>query len=194
MTSTFRLLTRQCCLADSPDRLAIDAGAGTRVGSQRQNNEDSYSVNAEEHIFVVADGIGGASAGEKASRMAADLLPRRLSPIASASDVSEEEVIEIIRAAFDETNAAILRAGRHYHQFHRMGTTGVMALIIDSRLYVASIGDSRAYLVRCGRVEQLTVDHTMAQALVEAAVISRNEALRHRWRNVLSKYLGHAQA
>jgi protein phosphatase len=75
-----------------------------------------------------------------------------------------------------------------------MGTTAVMALVNSPRLYLASIGDSRAYLVRGGRIEQLTVDHTMAQALVDAGTISRTEALRHQWRNVLTKHLGSEEA
>jgi protein phosphatase len=122
--------------------------------------------------------------------MAVDLLPRCLSSVATEAASSEEEVFALIREAFTDTNSAILRAARQTIQFRKMGTTAVLALVIGPRLYVASIGDSRAYLVRGGRIEQLTVDHTMAQALLEAGAIPRKEALRHQWRNVLSKFLG----
>jgi protein phosphatase len=190
MRPTFQLLAKQCCIVQVPPRIAIDAGAGTRVGSHRTNNEDGHYVDSEGHIAVVADGIGGALAGERASQMAVNLLPRGVSSGATGNESSEEAVFDAIGEAFAEANAEIIRVARQNIQFHRMGTTAVMALVIGPRLHVASIGDSRAYLVRGTRIEQLTTDHTIAQALVEAGTITREEALRHQWRNVLSKYLG----
>ena len=71
-----KLLAKQFCIAEVPPRLAIEPGACTQVGSHRANNEDGHYVDSEGHAFLVADGIGGALAGERASQMAVDLLPR----------------------------------------------------------------------------------------------------------------------
>src|SRR5262249_1207054 len=108
MRPALRLLARQYCMADVPTRIEIDAGASTRVGSRRMHNEDSHYIDSNGHIFVVADGIGGSSAGEKASRMAVTFLQRRVRSALSLAEGSEEEVLEVIRAAVAETNAAIL--------------------------------------------------------------------------------------
>jgi protein phosphatase len=187
-----KLMARQCCIAETPARITVNAGACTRVGSSRQNNEDAHYVDSEGHVFVVADGIGGATAGEVASQLAVSLIPQIVCTIGPEPDVSEDEIVvfERIRAAFAETNAAIRRVARQNIELPKIGTTAVTAFILGPRLYLASIGDSRAYLIRTGQIQQLTVDHTMAQALVEIGVISAKAALRHQWRNVLSKFLG----
>jgi protein phosphatase len=81
------------------------------------NNEDGHYVDGQGRVFVVADGIGGASAGERASQMVVDLLPRHISYVVSGIEPSEDEVSAAIRAAFAETNAAILRAARQNIEF-----------------------------------------------------------------------------
>jgi protein phosphatase len=181
-------------MAEIPVRIAIGAGVSTRVGSRRANNEDAHYLDPEGRVFVVADGIGGAAAGERASQMAVDLLAHDVGAVATQVGDSEEEVFDVIRTAFADTSRAIRRAARQNIQYHRMGTTAVMAFVTGPRLFIASVGDSRAYLVRANQMQQLTVDHTVAQALVEAGTMSRNEALKHPWRNVLCKFLGSEQA
>src|SRR5262245_52643803 len=176
--------------AVEPSPIAIRAGACTRKGSARRNNEDGNFIDTDGHIFLVADGVGGSSAGEKASRMAVDLLPRLLANIAEDIEMSDEEVFEALRAAFAETNAEIVAEGHDNTRLHKMGTTAVLGLVHVNRLFVASVGDSRAYLIRRNRLQQLTRDHTMAQALVDAGTISAEEASQHKWRNILSKSLG----
>jgi protein phosphatase len=188
-----RLLTTQCFLDDFERRFAIDAGARTRVGNRRSNNEDAYFVDPDERVFVIADGIGGASAGEMASQTAVDLLPRYVSSIIAQPRASEDQVTEALAAAFAKTSATILKIAQRTPHLHRMGTTAVMAVVVGPRVFVASIGDSRAYLIRAGQIEQLTVDHTAAQALVQAGVISREAAVHHQWRNVLCKFLGNGE-
>jgi protein phosphatase len=162
-----------------------------RVGSRseqgaRPKNEDRCVVDLATRVFLVADGMGGQERGEMASGMAADIIPRvvgrRLAVHGSAN--------EAVREALAEANAAIIDAGRHQPIGRRMGTTAVLALHHDHTCYVAGIGDSRAYLVRGDRVELLTMDHSVAQALVLSGALTPEEARHSPYQHVLHKFLG----
>src|SRR5207237_4044915 len=95
--------------------------------------------------------------------------------------------------ALTEANQAIIDAGRSEPAGRRMGTTAVVAVQRANQVYVACLGDSRAYLVRGDQVEQLTVDHSVAQALVASGVLSAEEARNSPWQHVLHKFLGCAE-
>jgi len=135
--------------------------------------------------------MGGQAAGEIASKQAIEIIPRELKKNLSPS-CDSEDTKQTIRRAIVQANAVIIDMAALDRDLTNMGTTIVVALWRkgSSTLYVASVGDSRAYLVRGGKIEQLTVDHSIAQALVEAKTISAAEARVHRYRNVLWKYLG----
>jgi len=141
-------------------------------------------------VCIVADGMGGQAAGEIASKRAVEVVPRelrkQLQPAAGAPEASD-----IVRKAVVQANEEILAMGALDRDYKNMGTTIVMALWRKGpELYISSLGDSRAYLIRGGTIEQLTTDHSLAQALVENKTISPAEAKEHRFRNVLWKYLG----
>jgi serine/threonine protein phosphatase PrpC len=155
----------------------------------RSNNEDSFLADPENQLFVVADGMGGQEFGERASGMAVEILPRAL----SARLASCGEPGEAVAAALEEANQAIIDAGREQTEGRRMGTTAVLAVQQADRVYVAGLGDSRAYLVRGDRVEQLTHDHTVAEALVRSGTITPEQGLVSPWRHVLYKFLGCAE-
>ncbi len=152
----------------------------------RPNNEDCCLVGLDGRLFLVADGMGGQERGEVASGMAADIIPRvlhdRLAANAPAEDALEQ--------ALHEANAAICEAGKEQPEGRRMGTTAVLALHTGGRVYVTSLGDSRAYLIRDDRVEQLTVDHSVAQALVACGALTPEEARLSPYQHVLHKFLG----
>jgi serine/threonine protein phosphatase PrpC len=156
----------------------------------RSNNEDSFLADPENQLFVVADGMGGQECGERASGMAVEILPRALS--ARLADCAEP-VEAVVAAALEEANQAIIDAGREQTEGRRMGTTAVLALQQADRVYVAGLGDSRAYLIRGDRVEQLTHDHTVAEALVRSGTITPEQGLVSPWRHVLYKFLGCAE-
>jgi serine/threonine protein phosphatase PrpC len=173
--------------------LALNIGKCTLLGNYRENNEDAIDVKQypDLTICLVADGMGGQAAGEIASKQAVDIIPRELKKnLGTTSD--QEEAKQIIRRSIVEANAVIMDMAELDRDLANMGTTVVAALWRkgSSTLYIASVGDSRAYLIRGGKIEQLTVDHSIAQALVEAKTISAAEARVHRYRNVLWKYLG----
>jgi len=173
--------------------LALNIGKCTLLGNYRENNEDAIDVKQfpELTACLVADGMGGQAAGEIASKQAIEIIPRELKKNLSPSS-DTEDTKQTVRRAIVQANAVIIDMAALDRDLTNMGTTIVVALWRkgSSTLYVASVGDSRAYLVRGGKIEQLTVDHSIAQALVEAKTISAAEARVHRYRNVLWKYLG----
>jgi serine/threonine protein phosphatase PrpC len=173
--------------------LALNIGKCTLLGNYRENNEDAIDVKQYPDLTVclVADGMGGQAAGEIASKQAIEIIPRELKKNLGAT-TDQDHAKQVIRRSIVEANAVIMDMAELDRDLANMGTTVVTALWRkgSSTLYIASVGDSRAYLVRNDKIEQLTVDHSIAQALVEAKTISAAEARVHRYRNVLWKYLG----
>ena len=173
--------------------LALNFGKCTLLGNYRENNEDSIDTKLfpDLAICIVADGMGGQAAGEIASKQAIEVVPREvrknLTPTADA-DSSKA----VIRKAVIQANAVIMEMAALDRDLANMGTTVVTAVWRKGtdELFITNLGDSRAYLIRGGNIEQLTTDHSIAQALVEAKTISAAEARNHRYRNVLWKYLG----
>ncbi len=165
-----------------------------RVGSRsaqgmRSNNEDNLVVDVRQQLFVVADGMGGQDRGEVASAMAVDLIPR----IVHARLENHESADRALLHAMLDTNKAIVDSGRSQPEGRRMGTTAVVALFHDGQVYISSLGDSRAYLVRGYDVKQLTVDHSVAQALVASGALTVEEARFSPYQHVLHKFLGCAE-
>lgn len=174
--------------------LALNIGKCTLLGNYRENNEDSIEVKQfpELTVCIVADGMGGQAAGEIASKKAIDVVPRELKKHLVSSVTQEDQVKAIMRKAIVQANEEIMTMGALDRDLRNMGTTIVMAVWRkgSGKMYIAGVGDSRGYLIRANGIKQLTVDHSLAQALVEAKTISAEEAREHRFRNVLWKYLG----
>ncbi|HZT83296.1 MAG TPA: protein phosphatase 2C domain-containing protein [Gemmataceae bacterium] len=173
--------------------LSLNIGKCSLIGNYRENNEDAVDAKVFPDLTVclVADGMGGQAAGEVASRRAIEIIPRELRKHLVGA-LGHEETKTVIRRAIVQANEEILTMASLDRDLKNMGTTVVLALWRrgSAILYVAGLGDSRAYLIRGKRIEQLTVDHSIAQALVEAKTISATEARTHKYRNVLWKYLG----
>ena len=144
-------------------------------------------------LFMVADGMGGQLAGEKASEMAVEIVPDELRKRLSDDD-DEKALKRAIRDAVAEANKEILAQSHLVTEFDKMGTTIVLALFRGDRAFIAGLGDSRAYRLRDGRLERLTTDHSLADALVGAGTIRAEEAENHKFRHVLYLYLGCKEA
>ena len=140
--------------------------------------------------FIVADGMGGQLAGEQASRIAVEVIPKELAQHLGAA----ENDVEVIRAAIAAANREIIAQSHVVPECSNMGTTVVMALFRPGRVSIAGIGDSRAYRLRDGRIERLTRDHDLASALISAGTIRPEEAEKHQFRHVLYLYLGSPEA
>jgi len=172
--------------------LKLSIGKCTLLGNYRENNEDSIEVKhfPDLDVCIVADGMGGQAAGEVASKRAIEVIPRELRKgLAGVNGADGTKTI--IRRSIVSANEEIIHMSNLDREMKNMGTTVVAAVWRKAdELFIAGVGDSRAYMVRKGAIEQLTVDHSLAQALVEAKTISPAEAKEHRFRNVLWKYLG----
>src|SRR5207244_418518 len=127
--------------------------------------------------------------GEQASGLAAEIIPRVVQDQLAAN----QDATAAVQRALTEANQAIIHAGQNQPVGRRMGTTAVLAVQKANRMYVAGLGDSRAYLIRGDHVDQLTVDHSVAQALVTSGVLSPEEAKTSPWQHVLHKFLGCAE-
>jgi protein phosphatase len=169
-------------------KLVVRVG-GCSAQGLRPNNEDRFVADAQHDLFLVADGMGGQEQGERASGLAVEIIPRAFEDyLASHGDTSNA-----VMQALDEANRAIIHAGQHQAVGRRMGTTAVLAVRRAGQVYIAGLGDSRAYLVRDGYVEQLTVDHTVAEALTRGGNLTPAQARTSPWRHVLYKFLGCAE-
>jgi protein phosphatase len=166
----------------------IHVGSSSAQG-QRTNNEDRCVADQERHVFLVADGMGGQDAGERASGLAAEIIPRAVRDRLTA----QVDAGQAVQQALEEAHQAIMKEGQHQQSSRRMGTTAVVAVQEKDQVYVAGVGDSPAYLVRGDRIEQLTVDHTVADALARNGTITAEQARSSPWRNVLYKFLGCAE-
>ncbi len=174
-----------------PDR---DPG-GSRGGDGEHRRAYEYRVEADEvYTFLVADGMGGQLAGEKASQMAVDLVPKELARRINPGEEDDKVIQRAIRDAIAAANQEILGLSHIQTEFSNMGTTVVLILFRNNRAYVAGIGDSRAYRIRDGRIEQLTKDHSLADALLEAGTISADELPNHKFKHILYLYLGSKDA
>ncbi len=170
--------------------VAVRWGAVSITGDYRENNEDRCLVDSSGRFFLVADGMGGQCAGEKASEMAIELISRKLEQLVDFTRDENGQVTAAIDQAVSHANVEIMALSELDPDFHNMGTTIAMLVKAGDRYYAAGIGDSRIYLYRGGRLQKLTKDHSLTDALLEAGTITEEEAARHRYRNVLYRYLG----
>lgn len=202
-----------------PGALRLWVGVVSTVGNYREHNEDNYYVPGRKPVrpeistcegtmeidgsallessnpFIVADGMGGQQAGEEASRMAIEIIPRGIAKRLPPDENDSKRVQAAIREAVAEANQEILGSSGAVTEFSNMGTTVVLALFRnDRRVYIAGIGDSRCYRLRRGQLEQMTEDHSLADALVKAGTITKDELTNHKFKNVLYLYLGSKDA
>jgi protein phosphatase len=159
---------------------AADTIWKTDTGRQRRENEDSALAQAP--VFVVADGMGGAQAGEVASQIAIEAFARELPSTGTAEQRLVTRVQEANRQIFDVSRAERERAG--------MGTTLTAAYLADSNLTIAHVGDSRAYLFRDGSLKRLTQDHSLVDELVRRGKLTEEQAAEHPQRSIITRALG----
>jgi protein phosphatase len=170
--------------------LAVRWAAVSITGDYRENNEDRCLADSAGRYFLVADGMGGQCAGEKASEMAVELISKRLESLVDFDRSDPERIAAAIDSAVGHANGEIMALSELDSEFHNMGTTIALLVKGGDKFYVAGIGDSRVYLLRAGQMQKLTKDHSLTDALLEAGTITEEEAARHRYRNVLYRYLG----
>lgn len=167
--------------------------AKSHIGLVRQMNQDSFSIQTDLspwRLLVVADGMGGASAGEVASRMAAETVSRVISEMGIDSTSDPESVL---REAIQIANEQIWETANEKKEYVGMGTTLVATLYNDEQVVFANVGDSRGYIYQSGRLEQVTRDHSLVAELVRRGQLTEEEALRHPQRSIVTRSLGTAK-
>jgi protein phosphatase len=182
----------------------------TDVGRTRDHNEDTFLVadltrrvaslhpEVREHevgprgsLFMVADGMGGAAAGEVASRMAADLVFGHMTTVwPEDPEISENRFAYRMKEAVELANNRIHAHAKEHPEVRGMGTTATVAGVFGTKLYLAQVGDSRGYLVRSGVATQITKDQSLMQRLVEAGELTEEEAEQSERRNIILQALG----
>lgn len=173
--------------------LKISANGITDVGLYREINEDSFLISGFEGgeplgFALLADGMGGHNAGEVASSTAVNTVKQELEK--TLSEKEHDKIIYNILSSIDYANTKVYELSIHDINKAGMGSTFVAAYILDDKLYVANIGDSRAYLITNGETIQITVDHSVVQELVEKGTISPEEAAVHPDKNIITRALG----
>src|SRR5919199_6207999 len=182
----------------------------TDLGRTREHNEDSFlvadlstgnaslqpevrnhEIGSRGSLFMVADGMGGAAAGELASAMATDLIYSHMSTVWAADpSPTPARFAYRMREAVELANEKLYTYAREHPEVRGMGTTVTAAGVVGSDLYVTQIGDSRGYLVRNGEAIQLTKDQSLMQRLVDAGELTEEEAEQSERRNIILQALG----
>ena len=162
------------------------------TGRARTNNEDSVSLDEGSSLAVLADGMGGYNAGEVASHMATTFVRTELGRWlreagAGATDIEVRRAMDI---CVDNANRAIFNAANSNPQYAGMGTTLVVAVFRDTRLLVGHVGDSRAYRLRGGRLQQITRDHSLLQEQIDAGLITPEQAAFSANKNLVTRAVG----
>jgi serine/threonine protein phosphatase PrpC len=211
-----------------PPRVSVEVGAESDVGKVRTQNEDHYLVaklaksmricrtslpedwstrfaDEEGHLMVVADGMGGAVGGERASRLAVETIEGFVlnvihwflhlggPPAPGAEETIEGNEVPIVRElrkAFERADATVIARAQAEPRLQGMGTTLTMAYSVGTEMFLVHAGDSRAYLYRDGELRQITDDHTLVEMLVGEGVITREAARTHARRNVVTNVVG----
>jgi len=155
----------------------------TNVGKVRKNNEDSLLV-TDPNIFVAADGMGGAAAGEVASKILVDTVKNFLANVPEPLDE------KVLSKSILKSNAAILREAEENSNLRGMGTTATILHIYKDQAYFAHVGDSRLYRLKNSALEQMTLDHSYVESLVRKGELTPAQAKVHPMKNILTQAVG----
>ena len=163
------------------------AAAVTDRGRKRPSNEDAFGFSVEAGVYVVCDGMGGAAAGEIASSLAVDEILRLLKERKPENESPLPGAAEI---AVTAANEAIFSRAQRNHRLNGMGTTLVVMATQDQHVWILNIGDSRCYLMHKGKLQQLTLDHSLVEEQVRLGRMTPREALHSPLKNVITRALG----
>jgi PPM family protein phosphatase len=180
-----------------PVRLKAASAGLTDVGRKRDHNEDSFLIDDELQLYVVADGMGGHAGGGTASRIAVETIDKRMRDLhasdlalAEGENLQESAIPETIRSAVEQACLAIFAKAQEDPELAGMGTTVISLLIADAHAFFAHVGDSRAYLVRGELIQQISEDHSLVNEQIKAGMITPEEARHSRYRNIITRSVG----
>ncbi|MBR6253765.1 MAG: Stp1/IreP family PP2C-type Ser/Thr phosphatase [Clostridia bacterium] len=163
------------------------------IGLKREKNEDYIIIPNENEaikLFILADGMGGANAGEEASKIAAKTVKDYIKNNFIKIERNKVELEGLVRKAIVEANKKVFSLSREVDKYKGMGTTLIVVLIYRGRMYIGHVGDSRVYRIRQNVFRQITKDHSYVQTLVKEGSITLEEAKVHPQKNILIKAIG----
>jgi protein phosphatase len=154
----------------------------------RETNQDYFYADEENHLYIVADGMGGHNAGDLASRLSVKTIVTHFDPqfLTQNIEIYKQHLLDLVRQA----NETVYKTSLENPDFSGMGTTLVMVAIHGKQGVILNVGDSRVYHIRKGVIEQITTDHTLVQALYENGDISLEETYNHPQKNVITRAVG----
>jgi protein phosphatase len=176
----------------------VSAGL-TDVGRKRNHNEDSFLVDDEIQLYVVADGMGGHAGGGTASRIAVETIDKELrqvraikegNPFLTSTSLQDSPLPEVIRNAVEQACLSIFNTAQEDPRLAGMGTTVISLLVKDQYAFFAHVGDSRAYLVRGDLIQQISEDHSLVNEQIKAGMITPEEAKHSRYKNIITRSVG----
>jgi serine/threonine protein phosphatase PrpC len=178
--------------------LKVVAAGLTDVGRKRDHNEDSFLIDEDLKLFVVADGMGGHAGGGTASRIAVETIDTELRQVRSSqgsvleapTPLQDSPVPEAIRAAVERACMAIYSKAQEDDRLKGMGTTVISLLMKDEQAFFAHVGDSRAYLVRGDLIQQISEDHSLVNEQIKAGMITPEEAKHSKYKNIITRSVG----
>ncbi|MBR4733101.1 MAG: Stp1/IreP family PP2C-type Ser/Thr phosphatase [Lachnospiraceae bacterium] len=161
----------------------------TDVGRKRQLNEDYVCARTEEvgnlsNFFIVADGMGGHKAGDRASKETVEMMLEKI------STVKETDPKVILQEALNVANRKVFLDASASEDLEGMGTTVVAATILDGKLLAMNVGDSRLYLISDGEIRQITMDHSLVEEMVRKGILAKEKARNHPKKNIITRAVG----
>ncbi|MBI5496295.1 MAG: Stp1/IreP family PP2C-type Ser/Thr phosphatase [Deltaproteobacteria bacterium] len=178
--------------------MRILAWGSTDVGMKRDHNEDSFLIREDLGLCVVADGMGGHAGGEMASSIAVKTIEEGVTgnlevlaqPIDDGLPVEKNPVARLISDCVRKACGAIYKKAQERRELQGMGTTTIAVLFHGKHAFVAHVGDSRAYLMRDGRILQLSEDHSLVNEQLRAGLITETQARQSRFKNIITRSVG----
>jgi serine/threonine protein phosphatase PrpC len=177
--------------------MRLIAHGGTHPGQVRDHNEDAMLLDVRNNVYVVADGMGGANAGEVASRMVVEEIARQARSLSrSLSEQSEDPVrgrrwaLHYLPQVIEQANRLVYEEARRDRGRRGMGCTVVMLMPVGDEAYICHVGDSRVYLLRDGELFQVTEDHSLVTRLLRDGQITPEEAANHPRKNLITRCVG----
>jgi protein phosphatase len=176
--------------------LKLQAQGKTDIGRVRSVNQDSFAVDEQHRIYIVADGMGGHAGGEIASKLCIECIRQYVQTNSTFfQDKSDRihpdgKITETLSSGINFASMKIYERALEEPALKGMGTTATALSFADNYAYCAHVGDSRLYLFRCGFIYQLTSDHSLVNEQIQAGILSREEAKYHHLRNVITRSVG----
>lgn len=171
----------------------MEAFAKTDIGKARDMNQDYYYIspeNSQINLYILADGMGGYKGGEVASKLATISAKNYIESNFENTIKEKEEILKLIKNSMEYANMVVYEKSKEDKELEGMGTTLEVCLIYNNKVYIGHVGDSRIYRIRKDIFRKITNDHSYVQKLVKDGTITKEEAINHPKKNMLTKALG----